>query len=69
MASNNFVASKVSSETQRGRLNRLRSYITWLFEQFHDPLSVGEKLERNFEKLILSSDRGGDFANLVTADH
>jgi len=50
MASNNFVASKVSSETQRGRLNRLRSYITWLFEQFHDPLSVGEKLERNFEK-------------------
>ncbi|WP_372747172.1 tyrosine-type recombinase/integrase [Litorivivens sp.] len=53
IASNIFVSSKVSSETQRGRLNRLRSYLTWLFEQFHDPFSVGERLDRNFQKLTM----------------
>jgi len=67
MASNNFVASKVSSETQRGRLNRLRSYITWLFEQFHDPLSVGEKLERNFEKLTMKMLQDERSLNVVEA--
>lgn len=51
IAANNFVASKVGNETQRGRIHQLRNYLTWLFEQFHDPLAVTEGLEDKFEKL------------------
>ena len=51
IAANNFVASKVGNETQRGRIHQLRSYLTWLFKQFHDPLTVSEGLEDKIEKL------------------
>ena len=51
IAANNFVASKVGNGTQRGRIHQLRNYLTWLYEQFHDPLAVTESLEDKFEKL------------------
>ncbi|MDA8427637.1 MAG: site-specific integrase [Geobacteraceae bacterium] len=53
LASNTFLASKVSNDTQRGRIHRLRMYLTWLFEQFHDPLSVSKHLEDKLNKLTM----------------
>ncbi|MBV5340818.1 MAG: site-specific integrase [Deltaproteobacteria bacterium] len=51
LAANTFLASKVSNDTQRGRIHRLRKYLTCLFEQFYDPISVSTHLEDKLNKL------------------
>lgn len=51
LVANAFLASKVSNDTQRGRIHRLRMYLIWLFEQFYDPISVGKHLEDKLNKL------------------
>lgn len=53
LESNTFLSSKVSNDTQRGRIHRLRMYLTWLFEQFHDPISVSNYLEDKLNKLTM----------------
>jgi integrase len=53
LAANTFLASKVSNDTQRGRIHRLRMYLTWLLEQFHDPVSVSKHLEDKLNKLTM----------------
>lgn len=45
-------SSRVSNATQQGRIRRLRAYLTWLFEHFHDSISVSHPLNSLFEKLI-----------------
>lgn len=51
LASNTLQAAKVSNGTQRGRIHRLRMYLTWLFEQFHDPISASKHIEDKLHKL------------------
>ncbi|NTV49979.1 MAG: site-specific integrase [Geobacteraceae bacterium] len=51
LGANTFLASKVSNDTQRGRIHRLRKYLTCLFEQFYDPISVSTHLEDKLNKL------------------
>lgn len=43
---------RVSNETLSGRLRRLRKYITWIFEKYHDQLSVDEEVTGKYIKLI-----------------
>ncbi|WP_213194619.1 site-specific integrase [Desulfuromonas sp. AOP6] len=53
LASNTFLISKVSNGTHRGRIHRLRMYLNWLFEQFHDPISVRQNIEDQLNKLTM----------------
>lgn len=66
LAANKFVANKVGSETQRGRIHQLRNYLTWLFDQLHDPLAASESLQDKFEKLIKKI--AEDESSLLDAD-
>lgn len=51
LASNGFQSSKVSNSTHQGRIRRLRSYLAWLFGQFHDVSAVSEHIEDKMHKL------------------
>ncbi|MGF6161220.1 integrase [Pseudomonas sp. 2725] len=44
--------AKVSSETLQGRVRRLRSFLVWLFEQFHEAYDVDEVISTKFATLI-----------------
>lgn len=53
IASANFrISSRVSNATQQGRIRRLRMYLTWLFEHFHDSVCAGDSLNSRFERLV-----------------
>lgn len=43
--------AKVASETLQGRLRRLRKFIEWLFEEFHDRQSVSQAVSDRLTKL------------------
>ncbi|WP_231703225.1 site-specific integrase [Halopseudomonas pelagia] len=42
---------RVSNETQQGRLRRLRNYLEFLFQEFHDSFSVSLIVSERYEKL------------------
>lgn len=46
--------AKVASETLQGRVRRLRQFISWLFEQFHEVQGVDEVAYERFVSLISS---------------
>jgi integrase len=51
-AANFRISSRVSNATHQGRIRRLRMYLTWLFEHFHETVSPTDSLNARFEKLI-----------------
>lgn len=51
MVSNQRGMAKVASETLQGRIRRLRQYMDWLFEQFHEVQNVDEITYKKFIKL------------------
>ncbi|WLI04541.1 site-specific integrase [Pseudomonas sp. FP597] len=44
--------TKVSNETLKGRIRRLRCFLIWLFEQFHGAHGVDGESNKKFAKLI-----------------
>lgn len=61
IVANQKVMAKVSSETLLGRVRRLRCFLEWLFEQFHEVYEINEVIEEQFNKLIakIKIDEGG----------
>ncbi|HBO1343766.1 TPA: site-specific integrase [Pseudomonas aeruginosa] len=44
--------AKVSNETLQGRVRRLRKFLLWLFDQFHEVQDVDKKTNKKFNGLI-----------------
>ncbi|WP_454870723.1 site-specific integrase [Pseudomonas gorinensis] len=44
--------TKVASETLQGRIRRLRQFLLWLFDEFHEVQDADEKTKNKFNKLI-----------------
>nr|WP_314899653.1 site-specific integrase [uncultured Deefgea sp.] len=51
ITANQKTLSKVSNETLQGRIRRFREYCTWLFDHFHEFLSVDEAISKRFHRL------------------
>ena len=51
ISANARTSARVSNETLQGRLRRLRDYLCWLFDHFHEPIGGGAKIQRNLNKL------------------
>ncbi|MBL4833766.1 MAG: site-specific integrase [Pseudomonas sp.] len=52
LAANQRGMAKVASETLQGRVRRLRDFLVWLFEQFHDLHAVDETTRKKFVRLV-----------------
>lgn len=52
IAANQRGLAKVASETLQGRVRRLREFLMWLFERFHELHAVDEVTRKNFVGLI-----------------
>lgn len=52
IAANQKGMARVASETLQGRVRRLRVFLVWLFEQFHDARSVDEAVHNRFTRLV-----------------
>jgi len=44
--------AKVASETLQGRIRRLRKFVLWLFDQFHEIQSIDEEINKKFNGLL-----------------
>ncbi|MBN0056244.1 site-specific integrase, partial [Pseudomonas aeruginosa] len=44
--------TKVASETLQGRIRRLRQFLLWLFDEFHEVQDADEKTKNKFNGLI-----------------
>ncbi|WP_342244330.1 site-specific integrase [Pseudomonas sp. OTU5201] len=44
--------AKVANETLQGRIRRLRLFLLWLFDKFHEEQDVDNKTSKKFKKLI-----------------
>lgn len=44
--------AKVASETLQGRIRRLRQFLLWLFDEFHEVQDADEKTKNKFNELI-----------------
>ncbi|QGT82227.1 site-specific integrase [Pseudomonas coronafaciens] len=52
LSANQRVTSRVSGSTIRGRLRRLRDFINWLYEKFHEEGEVSSELGGRLKRLI-----------------
>jgi len=52
IVANQVSVATLANETIRGRIRQLRKYIDWLFDQFHESISVGLDIERSRNNLI-----------------
>ncbi|EJM53565.1 site-specific recombinase XerD [Pseudomonas sp. GM49] len=51
IAANQKGMAKVSRGTLQGRIRRLRAFLTWLFEQFHDVHGIEYEIKERFARL------------------
>lgn len=52
IAANGRGVAKVASETLQGRVRRLRQFLSWLFEEFHELQDVDKATREKFTRLI-----------------
>ncbi|ERU48413.1 hypothetical protein Q091_01303 [Pseudomonas aeruginosa C52] len=52
IAANQKGIARVAGETLQGRVRRLRQFLVWLFEQFHDVINVSEIVRNKFTRLV-----------------